>query len=105
MLTRQQLWDLELSQLKRERETSEPDPDMWRWSPLELWEFDKMLTIAHSLAVSRNVRKYGEAAGLRRLSYAEAGSGIGTKLYLARNYFGLDEMGYEINEEYLAASR
>jgi len=64
-----------------------------------------MLVIAQSLAVSSNIRLHGAAAGLRRLSYAEAGSGIGTKLYLAKNYFNLDEMGYEINEEYLAKAR
>lgn len=104
MLTVQQLWDLEVAQLVKERETTEPDPEMWRWSPLEIWEYERMLQVAHELAVDNNVR-LRDGSGLRRLSLAEAGSGIGTKLYLARYKFDLDEMGYEISEEYLAKSR
>jgi hypothetical protein len=105
LLTVKQLWDMEMAQLIRERETTDPDPEMWRWSPLEITEFEKMLQVAHSLAVSSNIRLRGEGGGLRRLSLAEAGSGIGTKLYLAKNKFNLDEWGYEINEEYLAKAR
>ena len=51
-----------------------------------------MLQVAHELAVDNNVR-LRDGSGLRRLSLAEAGSGIGTKLYLARYKFDLDEMG------------
>jgi hypothetical protein len=69
---------------------------MWRWSPLELAEFDRMLTIA--------VQVLAAGGGLRQLFFAEAGSGIGTKLYLAKNYFGLHETGYEISPEYLVRS-
>ena len=68
--TLQELWHMELAQLKQERETTEPDPDLWRWSPLEITEFARMLEVARGLAV----------AGLRKLRLAEAGSGIGTKL-------------------------
>jgi hypothetical protein len=82
---------MEMDQLCLERETTDPDPDMWRWSPLELTEFDRMLTVAVQL-LSR---------GLRQLFFAEAGCGIGTKLYLAKHYHNLHETGYEISREYL----
>jgi SAM-dependent methyltransferase len=105
MLTVQQLWEMEIAQLKLERETTDPDSEIWRWSPLEITEFERMLQIAHSLAVSGNVRLRGESGGLRRLSFAEAGSGIGTKLYLAKNKFNLDEWGFEVNKDYIAQAR
>lgn len=95
VLTLKDLWDLEMTQLKLERETTEPDPDLWRWSPLEITEFARMLEVARGLAV----------AGLRKLRFAEAGCGIGTKLYLAKHQFQLDETGYEISELYLAMCR
>src|SRR4249920_893894 len=95
MLTLQDLWHMEMEQLTKERELSDPDPDMWRWSPLEITEFARMLEVARGLA----------AAGLRKLRIAEAGCGIGTKLYLAKNQFDLDETGYEINDLYLAMCR
>jgi hypothetical protein len=90
------LWKLELEQTKRERETTDPDPDMWRWSPLEIWKFAPMLEVAKADAVS---------SGLREFYFGEAGSGIGTKLYLAKHHFGMHETGYEISDEYLAQSR
>jgi hypothetical protein len=92
ILTLQELWHMELAQLKLERETTDPDPVMWRWSPLEITEFARMLEVARGLA----------ADGLRKLRFAEAGCGIGTKLYLAKHQFELDETGYEINDFYLA---
>lgn len=67
---------------------------MWRWSPLELAEFDRMLTVA--------VQLLSRSGGLRQLFFAEAGCGIGTKLYLAKNYYNLHETGYEISRDYLA---
>src|SRR5262252_4406647 len=85
LIPRQKLWDLELEQLYKERETTDPDPEMWRWSPLELWEFDRMLTVATQLF-----------DGLRQLSFCEAGCGIGTKLYLASRYHNLRATGFEI---------
>lgn len=81
---------MEMDQLYLERETSEPDPVMWRWSPLELTVFDHMLTVARQVL-----------GGLQRLRFAEAGSGIGTKLYLAKFHHGLDVTGYEISDDYL----
>jgi hypothetical protein len=95
ILTIKELWQMELEQLGKERELSDPDPDLWRWSPLEIVEFARMLEVARQLAEQ----------GLRKLRFAEAGSGIGTKLYLAKHHFELQEMGYEINDVYLARSR
>jgi hypothetical protein len=97
--TLDQLHALEMAQLKKER-GREPDPDMWRWSPLEIYEFDVMLTIAVQCA--RREVYAGEP--FRVLSLFEAGSGIGTKLWLAKNKFYLKELGWEINEEYLIQS-
>jgi hypothetical protein len=90
-----ELHRLEMDQLKKERELSDPDPDMWRWSPLEIWEFARMLEVARSLAMD----------GLRRLTFMEAGSGIGTKLYLAQYHFGMSATGYEINDQYIELAR
>lgn len=86
---------MEIAQLKLERETTDPDPDMWRWSPLEITEFARMLDVARRLFT----------ASLRKLRFAEAGCGIGTKLYLAERQFDLDAIGYEINDDYLAKCR
>lgn len=91
MLTVEELAALEYKQVTHERETTEPDPEMWRWSPLDMPLFIPMLNVACSLA----------ADGLRVLRIAEAGSGIGTKLYYMKYYCDLDETGYEINDEYL----
>lgn len=104
LLSVSQLWDLEREQVSREF-GKEPDPELWRWSPLDIPEFARMLTIARGIAIDTNIRRYGEAGRLRRLSLAEAGSGIGTKGYLAEHHFGMDFTGYEINDEYLTASR
>lgn len=86
---------MEMDQLAKERELSDPDPDIWRWSPLEIPEFDRMLTFARSQALSSGFP-------LRRLYFAEAGSGIGTKLYLAEQRHEMDATGFEINEDYIA---
>ena len=94
MLTVEELAGLEFKQVAQERETTDPDPEMWRWSPLEMSSFVPMLNVAVSLA----------ADGLRVLRIAEAGSGIGTKLYYMKNYCNLDETGYEINDYYLERS-
>src|SRR4249920_544815 len=95
MLSLAQLHKIEMNQLYKERELSDPDPDMWRWSPLEITEFARMLEVARSLAMD----------GLRRLTFMEAGSGIGTKLYLARYHFDMSERGYEINDHYLELAK
>jgi hypothetical protein len=95
MLSLAQLHKIEMNQLHKERELSDPDPEMWRWSPLDIAEFARMLEVARSLAMD----------GLRRLTFMEAGSGIGTKLYLARYHFGMSEYGYEINDHYLELAK
>jgi SAM-dependent methyltransferase len=95
VLSLDELAALEYKQVAQERETTDPDPELWRWSPLELPVFAHMLVVACSLA----------SDGLRRLRFAEAGCGIGTKLYLAKYYHNLDETGYEINDEYLERCR
>lgn len=97
----EQLWRLELDQVTQEY-GREPDPELWRWSPLEIWEFSRMLNVARDLAVQRNVRLPGRDGGMRRITFAEAGCGIGTKLYLARNWLKLDETGFEIDDYYLS---
>jgi len=95
VLSLPELHQVEMNQLAKERELSDPDPDMWRWSPLEIAEFARMLEIARSCAMD----------GLRRLTFMEAGSGIGTKLYLAQYHFGMTAIGYEINPAYIALAR
>lgn len=104
MLTLTELYKMEMSQLALERD-KDPDPDIWRWNPLDIREFDVMLHIANELADAGNIRLRNKSDVLRQLSIAEAGSGIGTKLYLAKNKYGLIEVGYEINDEYLGKSR
>jgi len=100
-LTLEQLWRMELEQLHKEKETSDPDPDMWRWSPLEITKFAHMLQVAVQLAF----KERPEGHKFDKLTFAEAGSGIGTKLYLAKYHFELQEIGYEINDLYLAMAR
>jgi hypothetical protein len=92
LLSLEELNRLEMMQLARERELSDPDPDMWRWSPLEIAEFARMLNCARQLVMD----------GVRRLTFMEAGSGIGTKLYLAQYHFGMTAIGYEISRDYIA---
>jgi SAM-dependent methyltransferase len=100
-----QLWQMEMDQLKAEADRNDPDPDIWRWSPFDIRLFDEMLRVARQVADDNTVRIRDEDHYLRRLSIAEAGCGIGTKLYLARNKYDLAETGYDINEEYLARCR
>ena len=95
LLSLAELNRVEMLQLSKERELSDPDPDMWRWSPLEIEEFARMLNVARQAAMD----------GLRRLTLMEAGSGIGTKLYLAQYHFGMSAYGYEINDEYIELAK
>jgi SAM-dependent methyltransferase len=91
-----ELWQMEMEQLKREAE-KEPDDVIWRFSPLDIREFDIMLNFAYNLAIgNRGKVNDGE------ISFVEAGCGIGTKLYLAKHKYRMTEYGYEINEEYIA---
>jgi hypothetical protein len=94
MFSKPELWKMELEQLYLERETTDPDPEMWRWSPLELAEFERMLIIAKSCL-----------AGIGDLKFVEAGCGIGTKLYLASMYYKLEAVGYEISQDYLEKAK
>lgn len=103
MYTLLELWQMEMDQLRLEQGT-DPDPDIWRWSPFDIKEFDKMLSIAWQLAIESNIRLRGQENALRKLSIVESGSGIGTKLWWAKNHFDLIEVGYEINDDYLAKS-
>jgi hypothetical protein len=98
--TLEQLHKMELAQLAKEQGKT-PDPDSWRWSPLDIHEFNEMLTVAHQLAVESAIKV---AEPLRQLSIVEAGSGIGTKLWWAKNKFNMIETGYENNDEYLVMS-
>lgn len=96
-----QLFDMEMAQLAKEQ-GKEPDPKLWRWSPLDINEFDIMLHIAIGLAMQESKH---DGRAFRKLSFTEAGSGIGTKLWLAKNKYDLTEYGYEISSEYLELSR
>src|SRR5215467_1350345 len=92
-LTLDQLFQMEMEQLQQEHGRV-PDPDSWRWSPFDIRKFDEMLRIA-----------YGCYPDSSNVSFCEAGSGIGTKLYLAKNMYGMTEFGYEINDDYLEKAR
>lgn len=100
MLDLAALWQMEMDALVLEQ-GKEPDPDIWRWSPLDIVSFDAMLSVARELAISN--RPVGER--LRRIRFGEAGAGIGTKLYLAKNKYNLVEYGYEINPDYVARAK
>src|SRR6516225_3119257 len=89
------LFQMELDQLAKEQEKT-PDPDSWRWSPFDIRKFDVMLHVAYDYF------RTGLGPDPFPLSIAEAGSGIGTKLYLAKNKYLMTEYGYEINDDYLA---
>jgi hypothetical protein len=99
-----ELFRMEMDQLDIERKRNSPDDVIWKWSPLDIREFDIMLHIAWGLSIDNNVllRKGG---GLQKVSFAETGSGIGTKLYLAKNKYDMIEYGYEINQEYVDMAR
>ena len=89
-----QLFQREMEQLSRERGRV-PDPDSWRWSPFDIRKFDVMLHVAYEyLRASRDI-------SVMPISIAEAGSGIGTKLYLAKHKYGMEEAGYENDDDYL----
>src|SRR5215472_7185225 len=100
MYTLDQLFQMEEIQRKKEQ-GKDPDPAVWRWSPFDIRVFDEMLQKACDLAVREQAAReeYGT------LSYVEAGSGIGTKVYWAEHEYHLIATGYEINDEYLAMSR
>lgn len=93
-----ELFQMEMDQLQEEH-GREPDPDSWRWSPFDIRKFDAMLEIAYNYFRKTDSHSPGP------ISIAEAGSGIGTKLYLAKHKYGMTEYGYEINAGYVEAAR
>ena len=95
-LTLDQLFDMEMAQLKQEH-GREPDPDSWRWSPSDIRIWDNMLAIAN---------RYLDSIGqTNQISIWEAGSGIGTKLYWAKHHYGMIEYGFEKFNYYIEAAR
>jgi len=97
-----QLFNMEMEQLAKER-GKDPDPELWRWSPLDIYEFDRMLNVAYYIVLEH--RTVIRADQFRTILYGEAGCGIGTKLYLAKIKYNFRELGYEINDEYLERCR
>lgn len=93
-ITLEKLHQMEMEQLDMEGGKT-PDPDMWRWSPLDIREFDIMLHLAYDAITD------GAEVSERQLYFFEAGCGIGTKLYLAKHKYDMIELGWEINPEYL----
>lgn len=94
-----ELFRMEMELLDKERQ-KDPDDVIWRFSPLDIREFDVMLHLAYNIITDgRGDVKPGS------ISMVEAGSAIGTKLYLAKHKYDMTEYGYEINEEYIAKSR
>ena len=98
-LTLDDLFQMEMDQLQKEH-GKVPDPDSWRWSPFDIRKFDMMLEIAYAYCY-----KNGPHNSPREISFAEAGSGIGTKLYLVKNKYRMTEYGYEINAGYVEQAR
>jgi hypothetical protein len=96
-----ELFRMEMEQLAQET-LKDPDDVIWRFSPLDIREFDIMLHIAYDLAIDNTI---SPAQQISHPSIVEAGSGIGTKLYLAKNKYMMIEYGYEINPEYVAKAR
>lgn len=93
-----ELFDMEMAQLHREH-GREPDPDSWRWSPSDIRVWDEMLRAANSYLDKQNSHQP------RQFSIWEAGSGIGTKLYRAKNHYGMIEYGFEKFDYYIEAAR
>jgi SAM-dependent methyltransferase len=71
----------------------DPHEALWKWAPTPLPKFIEMLAYATLVR---------EIADLDRAPrFFEAGCGIGTKLYVAKHEFGLDELGWELFPEYV----
>jgi hypothetical protein len=99
VLSLDELFKMEMRQLSRERGRN-PDPAYWRWSPSDIRIWSQMLHVAHKYLCST------ESYSVHRpLSIWEAGSGIGTKLYLAKHYYGMVEYGFELFDYYIAAAK
>ena len=97
-LTLDQLFKMEMDQLEKEH-GRDPDPDSWRWSPSDIRIWDSMLHIAYDYYRRTDSHSKGP------ISFWEAGSGIGTKLYLAKHHYGMTEYGFERFDYYVEAAR
>lgn len=97
MLTLDDLFKMEMAQLEKEH-GREPDPDSWRWSPSDIRIWDSMLRVAYEYL--RDSGTHSDAP----ISIWEAGSGIGTKLYWAKNRYGMTEYGFERFGYYIEAA-
>lgn len=86
------LEEIEAKWLGIER-SQDPDPDVWRWSPLPLPKFVEMMAIA---TMARSIVELG-----RRPTFFEPGCGVGTKLYVAQEEFDLEASGWELFPEYV----
>lgn len=91
------LFDMENRQLQMEHGKT-PSPDHWRWSPCDIHDFDRMLHIAWEHFLDLHPSQYYD---IHPISFCELGSGIGTKLYLAKNKYGMNEIGFEFYQEYI----
>ena len=94
----QELFDMEDDQLKLEHGRT-PDTDSWRWSPFDIFKFDVMLHVAYDYLSSAEPHRLQSTSEADAFSFGEAGSGIGTKLYLAKHKYLMTEYGYEINDD------
>ena len=90
------LEELEAEWVRRNYETT-PDPDLWKWAPTPLPRFQEMLAYA---TMTREMNELDH-----RPRFFEAGCGIGTKLYIAKYQFGLDELGWELFPEYIEQAK
>jgi hypothetical protein len=86
---------IEAEWVKKNYET-EPDPDLWKWAPTPLPRFMEMMAYA---TMTREILELDHQP-----RFFEAGCGVGTKLYIAKYQFGLDELGWEIFPEYVKAA-
>jgi SAM-dependent methyltransferase len=91
-MTLEELEELEAKWLRRNY-LEEPDPNLWKWAPTPLPKFMEMI------AYATMVRDIVELD--RQPRFFEAGCGIGTKLYIAKHEFGLEELGWELFPEYV----
>lgn len=96
--TLDELFDMEMAQLKEEH-GREPDPDSWRWSPSDIRVWNEMLRLTYQHFRDTDSHSKGP------ISIWEAGSGIGTKLYLAKHHYGMIEYGFERFDYYIEAAR
>lgn len=97
-LTLDDLHSMEMIQLRQEHGNT-PDPDSWRWSPFDIRAFNGMLNVAYQYFQDTDNH------GPEPISFAEAGSGIGTKLYLAKYRYNMTEYGYERFDYYIEKAK